>query len=152
MIIYRRAALSDLDQVLALLRELMEYHDVVPPQAAALSDCVCAILGDQDHMFLVAEQDGRVIGMCALVFSLSTWAAAPVCEVQDLIVTREHRGSGLGRGLVQAAGESARARGCTRFYLLAEYWNLQAHAFYRRLGLAEQTCLDFERDLRIGLP
>ncbi len=152
MTIYRRAALSDLDQVLALLREIMEYHDVVPPQPVALAKCVCAILTGQDHTFLVAEQDAQVIGMCALVFSLSTWTAAPVCEIQDLIVTREHRGTGVGRGLVQAAGELALARGCTRFYLLAEYWNLQAHAFYRRLGLAEQTCLDFERDLRSALP
>jgi GNAT superfamily N-acetyltransferase len=134
--------------VLALMREIMEYHDVVPPQAAALSACVSTIIGAQDHMFLVAEEEGQVIGMCALLFSISTWAAAPVCEIQDLIVTKDHRGAKVGRGLVEAAGEVARARGCTRFFLLAEYWNLQAHAFYRRLGLAEQTCLDFERDLR----
>jgi N-acetylglutamate synthase-like GNAT family acetyltransferase len=152
MTIYRNAEESDLDQVLALLREIMEHHDVVPPSAAALSQCVSTIMQAQDHMFLVAEQNSRVIGMCALLFSMSTWSAAPVCEIQDLIVTRTHRGANVGRGLVEAAGDMARARGCTRVFMLADYSNLQAHAFYRRLGLAEQTCLDFEQDLRVELP
>jgi N-acetylglutamate synthase-like GNAT family acetyltransferase len=152
MTTYRRAAQSDLDQVLALLREIMEYHDVVPPEPLALAHCISTIMDTQDQVFLVAERDGKVIGMCALLFSMSTWAAAPVCEIQDLIVTRAHRDINVGRGLVEAASELARARGCTRFFLLAEYWNLQAHAFYRKLGLTEQTCLDFERDLRIELP
>jgi hypothetical protein len=43
---------------------------------------------------------------------------------------------------------AARARGCSRLFLLAEPWNLEAHAFYRSLGLSEKTCLYFERDLR----
>jgi GNAT superfamily N-acetyltransferase len=152
MTLYRRAVQSDLTQVIALLREIMEFHEVVPPRAADLSACVATILASQDHMFLVAEEDGRLLGMCALLFSTSTWAAAPVCEIQDLIVTKQRRGDDVGRGLVEAAGEIARARGCTRLFLLAEYWNLQAHAFYRSLGLAEKTCLDFERDLRAELP
>jgi GNAT superfamily N-acetyltransferase len=152
MTLYRRAVQSDLTQVIALMREIMDFHEVVPPHAADLSACVATILASQDHMFLVAEEDGRLLAMCALLFSMSTWSAAPVCEIQDLIVTKQRRGDDVGRGLVEAAGEIARARGCTRLFLLAEHWNLQAHAFYRSLGLAEKTCLDFERDLRAELP
>ncbi len=86
--------------------------------------------------------------MCALVFSISTWSASPVCELQDVIVTEEYRREDVGRGLIAAAEEIARARGCSRLFLLAESWNLGAHAFYRSLGLSEKTCLYFERDLR----
>lgn len=152
MILYRLATGSDLSRVLTLLREVMEHHDVAPPAAAALSECVATIIQSRDHQFLLAEEDGRVIGMCALLFSMSTWSAAPVCEIQDFIVTRAHRRKGVGRGLLDSADEIARARGCTRAYLLAEYWNLDAHAFYRRADMAEKTCLDFERDLRTRLP
>jgi GNAT superfamily N-acetyltransferase len=152
MMHYRRATQCDLPRVLDLLREVMEYHEIAPPRNEAHTACVAAIIASQDHLFLLAEEDDGVIGMCALLFSMSTWSAAPACEVQDVIVTHAHRGKGVGRGLLKAADELAVARGCTRLYLLAEYWNLDAHAFYRRVGLAEQTCLDFERDLRARLP
>ena len=152
MTAYRLAVTTDLEQILALLREIMEYHDFAPPPAADLSACVSTILASQDHVFLVAEEHDQVVGMCALVFTMSTWSAAPVCEIQDLVVTRARRRSKVGRCLVEAAVQMAHERRCARIFLLAEYWNLQAHAFYRKLGLAEQTCLDFERDLRAQLP
>jgi GNAT superfamily N-acetyltransferase len=151
MIKYRTAEPSDLAQVLSLLGEIMQYHGVAPPDSASLTASVSTILTMDDHLLVVAEEDGRLIGMCALIFSLSTWSASPVCELQDVLVTADHRRSEVGRGLVRSADEFARTRGCSRLFLLAEYWNLEAHAFYRSLGLAEKTCLYFERDLRTGL-
>lgn len=152
MVRYRLAGPADLPQVLELLHEIMEFHGIVPPADTELSTCIGTILDSKDHCFLVADQDGRLLGMCALLFSMSTWSAGPTCELQDLIVTASQRGQGVGRGLVDAASEMARQRGCARVFMLAEYWNLEAHAFYRRLGLAEETNLDFERDLRAPSP
>jgi GNAT superfamily N-acetyltransferase len=63
------------------------------------------------------------------------------------MVRASHRRHRVGQGLVDAAEAVARARGCDRLFLLAEVWNLEAHAFYRSLGLTEKTCLYFERDL-----
>jgi GNAT superfamily N-acetyltransferase len=151
MITYRPAASSDLAQVVALLCEIMDSHGVAPPDSASLSATVSAILATTDHLILVAEEDGQLIGMCALIFSMSTWSASPVCELQDVLVTRDHRRTDVGRGLFESAQKIARARDCTRLFLLAEYWNLEAHAFYRSLGLTEKTCLYFERDLGPGL-
>jgi N-acetylglutamate synthase-like GNAT family acetyltransferase len=147
MITYRQAALSDAPQVLALLVEIIGDHGVTPPEPERLTATVSSILTAPDHSFLVAESHGHLVGMCALVFSLSTWSASPVCELQDLVVTRSHRRGHVGRGLVQTAESIAQARGCSRLFLMAESWNLDAHSFYRSLGLAEKTCLYFERDL-----
>jgi N-acetylglutamate synthase-like GNAT family acetyltransferase len=147
MITYRQAALSDASQVLALLVEIMEDHGVTPPEPERLAATISSILTAPDHSFLVAESHGHPVGMCALVFSLSTWSASPVCELQDLVVTRSHRRGHVGRGLAQTAESIAQARGCSRLFLMAESWNLDAHSFYRGLGLAEKTCLYFERDL-----
>jgi GNAT superfamily N-acetyltransferase len=149
---YRPAESSDLPQVISLLEEIMEHHGVAPPDSASLAASVSTILAADDHVLLVAEDEDRLIGMCALILSMSTWSASPVCELQDVLVTQDHRRTDVGRGLVQSAEEIARARGCTRLFLLAESWNLEAHAFYRGLGLAEKTCLYFERDLRTRLP
>jgi GNAT superfamily N-acetyltransferase len=126
----------------------MQHHGFTPPDTTKLQSSLSDILHSPDHLFLVAEDDSRLIGMCALLFSVSTWSASPVCELQDVIVTEHRRQDEIGKGLIEAAEDIARARDCARLFLLAEYWNLEAHAFYRSLGLEEKTCLYFERDLR----
>lgn len=152
MITYRPATASDTRQVLSLLEENMQHHGVSPPERDRLEATVATILSASDHVLLVADDSGRLVGMCALIFSQSTWSASPVCELQDVLVTSSHRRAAVGRGLVEAAENIARDRGCSRLFLLAEYWNLDAHAFYRGLGLSEKTCLYFERDLRGDQP
>jgi N-acetylglutamate synthase-like GNAT family acetyltransferase len=152
VIAYRQATQADAPAILALLEEIMEHHAVVPPNLPRLAATVDSIIAAPDHCFLVAEHGGtgttgHLVGMCALVFSISTWSASPACELQDVIVTEDHRREDVGRGLIAAAEEIARARGCSRLFLLAESWNLGAHSFYRNLGLNEKTCLYFERDL-----
>ena len=102
------------------------------------------------YLFLVAETRGRVVGACSLVFSLSTWSAGEVCELQDVVVTADERRAGVGRALLQAATALARSRGCLRLFLQAETANLGAHAFYRSQGFDEKTALHFERDLIAG--
>jgi GNAT superfamily N-acetyltransferase len=151
MIAYRQAVLSDAPQVLALLVEVMDDHGVTPPEPERLAAIVSSIFAAADHSILVAESHGRLVGMCALVFSHSTWSASPVCELQDVVVTRSHRRGHVGRDLVRTAESIAQARGCSRLFLIAESWNLGAHSFYRSLGLAEKTCLYFERDLLTDL-
>jgi GNAT superfamily N-acetyltransferase len=159
VIAYRLATQADAPAVLSLLEEIMEHHAVAPPDGSHLAVTVSSIIAAPDHCFLVAESrpdegpasgdEGwrRLVGMCALLFSVSTWSASLVCELQDVVVTAECRREDVGRGLLAAAEEVARERGCSRLFLLAESWNLGAHAFYRRLGLREKTCLYFERDL-----
>ncbi len=132
----------------------MDHHAALPPEAGRLTAAVSSIIAAPDHCFLVAQAQGNpgrspeLVGMCALVFSVSTWSASQICELQDVVVTAGCRREDVGRGLIAAAEQIARARGCSRLFLLAESWNLGAHAFYRKLGLQEKTCLYFERDLR----
>jgi N-acetylglutamate synthase-like GNAT family acetyltransferase len=146
-ILYREAVQEDASAIVSLLEEIMRDHGVGQPPAEQLRRVVQDVFAAPTHTFIVAEASEGLAGMCALVFSLSTWSAGLVCEVQDLIVTARHRRSQVGQGLLEAAEAHARAHGCLRLFLLAESWNLEAHEFYRRMGLAEKTCLDFERDL-----
>ena len=150
MVTFRQAAPADTGQLISLLNEIIEHHSEAPPDSGRLVAALKEIIASPGHCLLVAESDGDLVGMCALIFSYSTWSASLVCELQDVVVTAGHRRTGVGHGLVEAAEAMARKRGCSHLFLLAEAWNLEAHAFYRRLGLAEKTCLYFERDLRVG--
>ena len=162
MIAYRKATQADAPGVLSLLEEIMVHHGAASPGRERMATIVSGIIAAPDHCFLVAETSGasdaaggpgaaapagRIVGMCALVFTISTWSAALVCELQDVIVTEDYRREDVGQGLLVAAEEMARARGCSRLFLLAESWNLGAQAFYRNSGMMEKTCLYFERDL-----
>ena len=151
MITYRQATTADSAEVVSLLAEIMQHHGVAVPDASSLDSVVRSALDSAYHSFLLAQDGEVVVGMCALVFTYSTWSAALVCELQDVVVREESRRTSVGRGLLLAAEEVARLRGCARLFLLAESWNLAAQAFYRSLDLSEKTCLYFERDLGGGL-
>lgn len=147
MITYRLAATGDIDPLVSLLVEIMLHHGVTPPPDDALRRVVSDILDTRDHCFLVAVDEERIVAMCALVFSYSTWSASLVCELQDVVVTASCRRRNIGRGLLGSAEALARERGCSRLFLSAESWNLEAQRFYRSLRLAEKAYLYFERDL-----
>ena len=146
-VIYREATAEDAGALGALLLEIMDDHGARPPASDKLALVIRDVLAAADHTFMVAEAGGRIVGMCALIFSLSTWSAAPVCELQDVIVARSARRAQIGRGMLRAAERLAKERGCARLFLSAESWNLGARAFYSELGFSEKTCSYFERDL-----
>lgn len=56
------------------------------------------------------------------------------CTLEDLFVREETRGAGLGRALVDAALERARARGCRRIQLDVNEANPAAVALYESAG------------------
>lgn len=88
---------------------------------------------------LVAELQGTLIGFVEV--SLRDWAEGcetrPVGYLEAWYVEPEHRRSGVGRRLVEAAENWARERGCTEMGSDAELWNDTSHAAHRAMGFAE---------------
>jgi amino-acid N-acetyltransferase len=79
--------------------------------------------------WLVAEQDGELVGCVSLVFFDQT-----LCEVRSLAVAPEYRGNGLGRALVSAALDLADERGAARVLALTRSVSLFENlGFYRSL-------------------
>lgn len=146
--VYRPASARDVPDMIGLLRQVMEHHEVAPPPPATMRRTLTTLLASSTHhRFLVAAGPDGLVAMCALIFTTSTWAADRACELQDVVVARDARGQGVGRALLDAAATLARQEGCNRLVLTSEAWNLGAHAFYRELGFEEKTCVYFERDL-----
>jgi GNAT superfamily N-acetyltransferase len=78
----------------------------------------------------VAEVDGRVVGFSNSVLHESTWAAAPVCYLEDLFVDTAVRGSGVGRMLLQDLVVLARQNGWPKLYWHTRANNLTARRLY----------------------
>jgi len=90
---------------------------------------------------LVAKQQGRIVGMVNLLFTVSTALGARVALLEDVVVLPELRGCGVGSRLIEAAIATARTTGCKRITLLTDTDNQTAQAFYRKHGFAPSSML-----------
>jgi GNAT superfamily N-acetyltransferase len=83
---------------------------------------------------LVAERDGRLVGLTHYLFHRNTTAIAPVCYLQDLFTARSERGSGVGRALIEGVYEQARLAGSPRVYWLTHETNHTAMQLYDKVA------------------
>ena len=85
---------------------------------------------DFNSFGLVAETDGGVLGICNYSYQNSTWALKNYCYLEDLFVSVDARGQGLGRGLIDAVIGIAREAGSSRIYWNTDATNETARKLY----------------------
>ena len=130
----RVAGPADADAVAELMCAFRDWWGYEEPGDAAMRAGVERLLADPDTEFLLAGEPAA--GVAQLRFRYGVWLDAPDCWLEDLFVREDARGSGLGRALVEAAVERARARGCRRLDLDVAADNAAARALYERMGFA----------------
>jgi ribosomal protein S18 acetylase RimI-like enzyme len=86
---------------------------------------------------VVAELDGRVVGLASVNVSLALEYDDPAAKLGAIAVDEGHRRRGIGEALVDAIEEEASRRGCCLIFLTSAERRDDAHAFYRRLGFEE---------------
>jgi ribosomal-protein-alanine N-acetyltransferase len=87
-------------------------------------------LGRADRTYLVAEVDGAVVGYAGVLQVLDEG------HVSNVAVARDRQGRGVGRLLLLALHQEARARGIRALTLEVRAGNEPAKALYRRFGYA----------------
>ena len=78
--------------------------------------------------------DGRLRGIAHYIFHRSCWTVGDYCYLQDLFVAEDTRGCGLGRALIAAVEEKARAAGASRVHWLTHETNADARILYDKLA------------------
>ena len=86
---------------------------------------------------IVAERDGRLLGLAHYLYHRSTTSIAPSCYLQDLFTVPEARGKGVARALIEAVAGQARTAGAPRLYWHTHETNATARLLYDKL--AEQS-------------
>ena len=89
-----------------------------------------------DRVF-VASVDGLVVGFAGLTHAWLLPADAPTARLMSIVVDERCRGQGIGRRLVEASIEQARAWGCDRLELTSRLENVDAHSFYETMGFTQ---------------
>lgn len=85
---------------------------------------------DEPVHALVAEDDGRLIGLAHYLFHRSTTAIGPTCYLQDLFTGEAARGRGVGRALIEGVYARAQAAGAARVYWQTHETNTTAMRLY----------------------
>ncbi|MBV8921990.1 GNAT family N-acetyltransferase [Bradyrhizobium sp.] len=83
---------------------------------------------------LVAESDGRLLGLTHYLFHRSTTAIAPLCYLQDLFTSEAARGKGVGRALINGVYDAARMAGSPRVYWQTHETNVVAQELYDKVA------------------
>jgi GNAT superfamily N-acetyltransferase len=85
---------------------------------------------------VVAELDGRLVGLAHYLFHRSMILVEPVCYMQDLFTGEAARGRGVGRALIEAVYEQAAAAGAAQVYWHTHEANATARRLYDQVAAA----------------
>ena len=130
----RKAIPADMSQVLTLIHELAVFEKEPEAVVVTEEDLVREGFGSNPlfHCF-VAEREGRIIGIALVYFRFSTWKGRTV-HLEDLIVSNEFRGQGIGNLLYAEVIKFADAHGVRRVEWVVLDWNKTAIDFYEKSG------------------
>jgi len=131
----RSARPADAATILRFIRDLAAFErepDAVEATEATLDE---ALFGAHPAAeAVIAEQDGQPLGFALFFHNFSTWTGRRGLYLEDLYVTPDARGRGIGGALLRHLAGIAVARGCARFEWSVLDWNAEAIAVYRRIG------------------
>lgn len=83
---------------------------------------------------LVADLDGRLVGITHYILHRNTTMLGPTCYLQDLFTSEAARGKGIGRALINGVYERARRAGSTRVYWHTHETNVTAQTLYDKVA------------------
>lgn len=106
-----------------------------------------AILGGTGNdRVLVAEAEGRVLGVLGLNWTPLLHRGQPLGRVTVLVVNEAARGQGIGSRLVAEAERVLREAGCSAVEVTSNVRRVEAHDFYLGLGYGQPSAY-FRRSL-----
>lgn len=126
---------TDYDSWCALWRGYLTFYETSVSEAV-YDSTFARLLGDdpQDFNGLVAEQDGRLVGLTHYLFHRHCWKIENVCYLQDLFAVPEARGLGVGRALIEAVYTKADEADAPSVYWTTQDFNHTARQLYDRIG------------------
>ncbi len=109
------------------------YETAIP---ATTTDITWArLLEPQEPMVALGAFEGEtLLGIVHYLYHRSTWTVGDYCYLQDLFTVEAARGRGVGRALIAAVADAARAAGASRVYWLTHETNATAQILYDKVA------------------
>ncbi len=128
----RPATPADMEAVWLLVKELAVFEKA-PEEVVTTPDTYRQWYAEGVFDCLVAELDGNIVGIALYYSAFSTWKGK-MLYLDDLIVTKKHRGKGIGTQLLTHFIHTARLKGANIVKWQVLDWNKEAITFYEKMG------------------
>jgi len=125
---------ADGPRILELDRELADFEKLRGPDDAEGARLLAWIFDEKRLEALVAEDEGRIVGIALFYEGLGTFRAKPFLYLEDLVIAGRARSRGVGEALMSALAREVVSRGALRLEWTVLDWNEGAIRFYERLG------------------
>ena len=134
----REATSADLELVVPLFDAYRRFYRQ-PGDLPRARSFLRARLDRKDSVILVALDQSEAVGFTQLYPSFSSVSMARIFILNDLFVSPEARGNGVGSALLAATAEFGRQAGACRLALTTETTNTVAQSVYERMGWVRDT-------------
>ncbi|WP_158793547.1 GNAT family N-acetyltransferase [Granulicella sp. L60] len=140
----RPATPSDVPQILAFIRALAAYEREPDAVLATEADLLRDGFGETKRFHciiadLTIDTHTTPAGFALYFYNYSTWRGHAGIYLEDLYVSPEHRGKGIGKALLVRVAALAVAEGCPRYEWSVLDWNQPSIDFYHSLGAVMKT-------------
>ncbi len=131
----KKATKGDFPRVVELIKELAEYEKLVPPDEKAVKRLYKDAFKKKPFIkMLVAKQKKEIVGYAIYFHSYSSFLAKNTFFLEDIFVTQSLRNTGIGTMFFEKLVKLANKQRCGRMEWSVNDWNINAIAFYKKIG------------------
>lgn len=143
----RKIAVKDIEQVIDLSNQGLEYHrklmpnQLMPMDKTKKHERFMQFIKNENYFILVAEQDDNVIGYLTSEFMDTPWFQKRLgCEIREMGIDESYQSKGIGTELISVLKTECRNRKVENIKVDVLTVNPRAIDFYRRFGFYELSC------------
>ncbi|TKB06871.1 GNAT family N-acetyltransferase [Desulforhopalus sp. IMCC35007] len=103
---------------------------------------------NQNHIALVAKENGKLLGtLMAYICEMYFGQCKSFMVIEDFIVEKDIRGSGIGTNLMEAAEKKAKELNCSYIMLITDTDREESQNFYKKLGYSTDEYCAFKKKI-----
>lgn len=139
----RKAERRDIPQLISMFKEF----SIFEKKAEKMINSALKMEKEFDYFkgLIACNQEDKIVGYLSYFFCYYTWSGKSL-YMDDFYVKPEHRGQGIGIGLLHTLIEMGKKENCYKIRWQVAKWNKDAIQFYKSVG-AEIEDVELDCDL-----